>query len=298
MRRNIDTSLLRSFVAVAETGSMTTAAKQLHLTQAAVSQQIKRLEELFDRSLFDREQRRLALTSSGGMLLAKAPRLLAMNDELWATMTAPEFVGEVRLGVPGDIISAYIPPILKSFDKAWPDVRVFIVAGVTVDLQEQLKNGTIDLCLTTEESPKKGGERLLREPLVWVGAPHGTAYLRDPLPLALGDRSCIFRNAVLERLAKAGRHCDAATLRQRRGRSRCHGPARLVGALQPHHPRPGGRSAEAAGLPHLPLSAARRQLRHRRRTRPPHPNGARPGTKSTRCLKPAATPFIDMPGLL
>ena len=216
MRRNIDTSLLRSFVAVAETGSMTTAAKQLHLTQAAVSQQIKRLEELFDRPLFEREQRRLALTSSGGMLLAKAPRLLAMNDEIWATMTAPEFVGEVRLGVPGDIISAYIPPILKSFDKAWPDVRVFIVAGVTIDLQEQLKNGTIDLCLTTEENPKKGGERLLREPLVWVGAPNGTAYLRDPLPLALGDRSCIFRKAVLERLAKAGRNwrsvCDTSAM--------------------------------------------------------------------------------------
>ena len=206
MRRNIDPSLLRSFVAVAETGSMTTAAKQLHLTQAAVSQQIKRLEELFDRSLFEREQRRLALTSSGGMLLAKAPRLLAMNDEIWATMTAPDFVGEVRLGVPADIISAYIPPILKSFDQAWPDVRVFIVAGVTIDLQEQLKNGTIDLCLTTEESPKKGGEKLLREPLVWVGAANGTAHLRDPLPLALGDRSCIFRNAVLERLAKAGRN--------------------------------------------------------------------------------------------
>ena len=216
MRRNIDTSLLRSFVAVAETGSMTTAAKQLHLTQAAVSQQIKRLEELFDRQLFDREQRRLALTSSGGMLLAKAPRLLAMNDEIWATMTAPEFVGEVRLGVPGDIISAYIPPILKSFDKAWPDVRVFIAAGVTVDLQEQLKNGDIDLCLTTEQNPKKGGEKLLREPLVWVGAPNGTAYLRDPLPVALGDQSCIFRNAVLERLAKEGRNwrsvCDTSAM--------------------------------------------------------------------------------------
>lgn len=216
MRRNIDTSLLRSFIAVAETGSMTTAAKQLHLTQAAVSQQIKRLEELFDRPLFEREQRRLGLTSGGAMLLAKAPRLLAMNDEIWATMTAPDFVGEVRLGVPADIISAYIPPILKSFDKAWPDVRVFIVAGVTIDLQEQLKNGTIDLCLTTEQSPKKGGEKLLREPLVWVGAPNGTASSRDPLPLALGDRSCIFRQAVLERLAKAGRDwrsvCDTSAM--------------------------------------------------------------------------------------
>ncbi len=216
MRRNIDTSLLRTFVAVAETGSMTTAAKQLHLTQAAVSQQIKRLEELLDRPLFEREQRRLSLTTGGGMLLAKAPRLLALNDEIWATMTAPDFAGEVRLGVPHDIISAFIPPILKSFDKAWPDVRVFIVAGVTVELQEQLKDGAIDLCLTTEQSPKRGGEKLLRDPLVWVGAPNGTAYSRDPLPVALGDQSCIFRHAVLERLAKSGRNwrsvCDTSAM--------------------------------------------------------------------------------------
>ena len=216
MRRNIDTGLLRSFVAVAETGSMTTAAKQLHLTQAAISQQIKRLEELLQRPLFDRDARRLALTSGGAMLLAKAPRLLALNDEIWASLTAPDFAGEIRLGVPHDIISAYIPPILKSFDKAWPDVRVYIVAGVTVDLQEQLKNGDIDLCLTTEQQPKRGGEKLLRDPLVWAGAANGTAFMRDPLPLALGNASCIFRTAVLERLARDGRSwrsvCDTSAM--------------------------------------------------------------------------------------
>jgi DNA-binding transcriptional LysR family regulator len=216
MRRNIDTALLRTFVAVAETGTMTTAARQLHLTQAAVSQQIKRLEELLDRPLFERDQRRLELTTGGAMLLAKAPRLLALNDEIWAVMTAPDFAGEVRLGVPHDIISAFIPPVLKSFDKAWPDVRVYIVAGLTLELLEQLKNGDIDICLTTEQSPKRGGEKLLRDPLVWVGAPNGTAYTRDPLPVALGDQSCIFRNAVLERLAKSGRDwrsvCDTSAM--------------------------------------------------------------------------------------
>jgi DNA-binding transcriptional LysR family regulator len=206
MRRNIDTGLLRSFVAVAETGSMTTSAKQLHLTQAAVSQQIKRLEDLFDRPLFERDQRRLRLTAGGGILLAKAPRLLALNDEIWASMTAPDFVGEVRLGVPHDIVSPFIAPVLKSFDKAWPDVRVYIVAGVTIELLDQLENGAIDLCLTTEQLPRRGGEKLLRDPLVWVGAPNGTAHLRDPLPIALGDQACIFRNAVLERLAKQGRN--------------------------------------------------------------------------------------------
>ena len=99
MPHNIDTSLLRAFVAAAETGGMTSAARLVNLTQAAVSQQVKRLEETFGRQLFERDRRGLRLTPSGERLLVRARRLLALNDEVWALMTAPDFTGEVRLGV-------------------------------------------------------------------------------------------------------------------------------------------------------------------------------------------------------
>ena len=72
MPHNIDTSLLRAFVAAAETGGMTTAARLINLTQAAVSQQVKRLEETFGRQLFERERRGLRLTPSGERLLVRA----------------------------------------------------------------------------------------------------------------------------------------------------------------------------------------------------------------------------------
>jgi len=98
MHRDIDISLLRAFLAVVETGSVTKAAGTLNLTQAAVSQQIKRLEELFDTSLFSRANRRLNPTASGERLVAHARRLIALNDEIWTLMRAPEFEGEVRLG--------------------------------------------------------------------------------------------------------------------------------------------------------------------------------------------------------
>ena len=62
MARNIDTPLLRTFVAVAETAGMTAAANVLNLTQAAVSQQIKRLEDIFGAPLFERERKGLRLT--------------------------------------------------------------------------------------------------------------------------------------------------------------------------------------------------------------------------------------------
>jgi DNA-binding transcriptional LysR family regulator len=79
MPHNIDTSLLRAFVAAAETGGMTTAARLVNLTQAAVSQQVKRLEEMFGRQLFERDRRGLRLTASGERLLVRAQRLLALR---------------------------------------------------------------------------------------------------------------------------------------------------------------------------------------------------------------------------
>lgn len=80
--RNLDTALLRAFTTVAETTSMTVAANGLHLTQAAVSQQIKRLEELFGCILFERDRRGMRLTDEGERLFGKAKRLLSLNDEI------------------------------------------------------------------------------------------------------------------------------------------------------------------------------------------------------------------------
>ena len=203
--RNLDTSLLRSFVVVAETGGMTAASRQLHLTQAAVSQQIKRLEEALQTRLFDRDRRELSLTPSGQRLLGKAQRMLTLNDEIWTSMVRPEFEGEVRLGVPHDIVGSLMPQVLKRFDRAWPRVCVILDCSTTPVLLERLAAGEIDLTLTTEAHPARDGETLMREPLVWVGAVGGTAYRREPLPISLGDERCAFRPVVRDAIESTGR---------------------------------------------------------------------------------------------
>jgi DNA-binding transcriptional LysR family regulator len=205
MRRDIDIALLRAFVAVVESGSVTGAASLLSLTQAAVSQQLRRLEELFGTSLFERHHKRLVLKPAGERLLAQAQRLIALNDEVWSTMSAPAYEGEVRLGVPHDIVGPYMPPILKRFDKAWPRVRVSLECKTTPQLVEMLREGRIDLTLTTEQRCRSNGETLLEDDLVWTGALNGTAHLRDPLPLSIGDGSCEFRPSVLKSLREVGR---------------------------------------------------------------------------------------------
>jgi DNA-binding transcriptional LysR family regulator len=205
MPHNIDTSLLRAFVAAAETGGMTSAARLVNLTQAAVSQQVKRLEDTFGRQLFERDRRGLRLTSSGERLLGRAQRLLALNDEVWALMTAPDFTGEVRLGVPHDIVGPYMPPVLKSFDQAWPGVRVSLDCRTSVNLLRALERREVDLILTTEHGCAPHGETLLPDSLVWVGARDGRAYKRHPLPVSIGGEDCAFRPVAIEALNQAGR---------------------------------------------------------------------------------------------
>jgi DNA-binding transcriptional LysR family regulator len=205
MRRDIDIALLRAFVAVVETGSVTGAAALLNLTQAAVSQQLKRLEELFGTELFERHHKRLALKPNGERLIAHAQRLIGINDEVWGAMSAPAYEGEVRLGVPTDIVGTFLPPILKGFDKAWPRVRVQLKCSTTPQLLEALQHGNIDMTLTTEQRCRAHGETLMEDDLVWVGATNGTAHLRNPLPVSLGRETCEFRPSVLKALREAGR---------------------------------------------------------------------------------------------
>ena len=212
--RNIDVALLRAFVAVVETGSVTRAAHLLSLTQAAVSQQLKRLEELFGVELFDRSNRTLRTSADGERLLPHAQAMLTMNDALWGMMSKPHYEGELRVGVPHDVVEPNIPPVLKRFDRAWPRVHVTLTSGITVDLLESLEAGELDVALSTQPSTPKGAELLLRDPLVWVGAPGGVAHLRQPLPISFGSPVCAFRASAIAALADVKRDwrpvCEAS----------------------------------------------------------------------------------------
>jgi DNA-binding transcriptional LysR family regulator len=202
--RNIDLALLRAFVAVAETGQITTAAKVVSRSQGAVSQQIMRLEQVFGVVLFERQKNQIArLTRDGEKLLGKAHRLLAMNDAVVAEMREPDFSGEVRLGVPHDVVGVLMPPILRSFRQAHPHVLITLVSDVTKTLRMLLREGSVDLTLATELERADRDDHLLTDRLVWVGARDGDAGQRRPLSVALGKETCGFRAVAVKALASA-----------------------------------------------------------------------------------------------
>ncbi len=203
MRRNLDLTALRSFVAVAETGGVTKAAGFLNLTQSAVSMQLKRLEESLNLDLLDRSGRGVVLTGSGEQLLGYARRMLALNDEVYSRLTAQEFEGELTLGVPHDIVYPGIPSVLHKFHAAFPRVRVQLISSFTNRLKQQFHRGECDLILTTEDQIGSGGEVLNTLPLIWIGAEGGQAWKARPLRLAF-ETGCIFRSGVQRALDEAG----------------------------------------------------------------------------------------------
>lgn len=209
MIRNLDITTLRSFVTVADSGGVTRAAGFLHLTQSAVSMQLKRLEELLGLELLDRSGRGIALTAAGEQLLAYARRMVALNDEVIARLTDQGFEGEVVLGVPHDIVYPAVPRVLQQFNASFPRVKVQLLSSYSSRLKELYDRGECDLILTTEAGGGDHCETIAELPLRWVGAAGGSAWRQRPLRLALGRR-CLFRPKVIAALDAAGIPWDLA----------------------------------------------------------------------------------------
>ncbi|MCB1349759.1 MAG: LysR family transcriptional regulator [Maritimibacter sp.] len=195
MPRNLDMTALRAFATVAEAGGVTRAAGLLHLTQSAVSMQLKRLEEALGRQLLERAGRGVVLTADGEKLLGYARRILALNDEVWSRFTDAAFEGEVVLGVPHDVVYPALPPVLQRFHADYPRMKVTLVSSYTEALKRMFARGEADVILTTEDEVEAGGRTLATVPLIWVGAIGGTAWRTRPLRLAF-ERRNIFRAGV------------------------------------------------------------------------------------------------------
>lgn len=205
MPRNLDVGLLRTLIAVADCGSMSTAASRLHMTQGAISQRIKRLETATGQVLMQRDQLGARLTPAGERLLASARQLVDLNDAILATLT-PALSGRVRLGVPHDLIGTHLPPMLHQFAQRHPDIDVALVAGSSTELRRAWEAHKVDLALIEEPAGAHvgPGELLSLEQPVWVGAAGGRAWSRRPLPVCLVSDTCVFRQPVDAALRQAG----------------------------------------------------------------------------------------------
>jgi DNA-binding transcriptional LysR family regulator len=208
----LELDVLRTFVAIAETGSFTTAANAVFRTPSAVSMQIKKLEEVLGRAVFSRDARSVSLTTDGEILLGYARRMLAINREAVSKFIVPDIVGLVRLGSPDDYGERVLPYVLKRFAQSHPSIAVDVVIDDSGNLRRRLDEHTLEITLLTNsfKASMAGAEVLLTEPIVWAGAKGGCAHLRDPLPVSLWEEGCAWRASALDALGKQGRNYRVA----------------------------------------------------------------------------------------
>lgn len=199
----LDNEQLRTFLAVAETGSFTRAADEVHRTQSAVSMQIKKLEERLGCMLFARTGRDVQLTGEGRTLVGYAQKILALNEQAMSAVSGEEMSGCVRLGLPDDYADRLLPRVLAAFGRTHPSVDVLVDCHSSNAISQKIRSGELDLGIVTYADT--GGTIVRREQLHWVASESMTAALQDPIPLALGSEYCTWRHAAVDALRGAKR---------------------------------------------------------------------------------------------
>jgi len=213
-----DLDLLRTFVAIADSGGFTRAAERVGRTQSTVSLQIKKLEEGLGRRVFEREGGgrggESRLTPDGEILLNYARQVLRLCDEARSRIMDPGIEGTVRLGTPEDFATVHLPDILARFARAHPRVALEVNCDFTVNLLDGFSKGQYDLVLFKREPQGRpggspvgpaGGVGVWREVLVWTASPRLVFGEGEALPLVLSPVPDVYRKRAIAALDAAKR---------------------------------------------------------------------------------------------
>ncbi|MGN7917572.1 LysR family transcriptional regulator [Lysobacter antibioticus] len=197
---DFDPTLLRTFIAVNDAGGFTRAAERLHLTQSAVSHQIRRLEEHVGRALLHRTTRRLTLTEDGEDFLRHAEQILQSLDALSRRFQPSPITGAVRFGVPENFIGDRLPNLLCQFTRAFPNVRMDVSVSMSMDLRQMVDADELDLAVVIALPGDDADTVLRRTRFVWVASDSFDIAAGRSLPFAFFPSPCINRQVGVSAL--------------------------------------------------------------------------------------------------
>ena len=213
----MDIRQLKAFIAIAEAGTFTAGAERVHVTQAAVSMQIRLLEAEIGNRVFVRAPRRVILTEAGEKLLVRARAILREHDAALAEMAELSGAerGRVRVGSSSAMVSADpLPQILKDLRAAHPHAETSVASGTSQALVEQILKGELEVAFVSMPVEAQGieTESLSRDELIAIANPRhplaGQRTIDAPTlaaePLILGERGGNTRRLIDEFLARAG----------------------------------------------------------------------------------------------
>lgn len=200
---NLPLDAVRSFVHVAETGSVTAAGERFGRSQPAISLQIKKLEALLDRSLFVRDNKQLRLNEDGRVFLDYAQRLLALNDEALGHFLSPKIGGIVRFGIPSEFASSILPRVIGRFRRVYPEVTLEVTSDLSQNLLRGYRQQEFDMILALHDEPGSSRTPLSAhvhdDELVWVGY-SDVLDEQTTIPLVVAPKGCIYRKRIAKKL--------------------------------------------------------------------------------------------------
>jgi DNA-binding transcriptional LysR family regulator len=202
----LDIELLRSFVSVVDAGGFTRAGERVHRTQSTVSQQIRRLEDAVGKPLLLRDGKRATPTEEGERLLGYARRILALAQEAHDVVARPMAEGVVRVGLPEDFAAYRLVELLSDYVRSRPTLRLDMRSGLSATNRAALERGELDVALLKRRAGSGDCVASWPERLQWVTSRrHPVDLTRDPVPLAVSEQGCLYRNSLIHALEQAGR---------------------------------------------------------------------------------------------
>jgi DNA-binding transcriptional LysR family regulator len=205
MREPLEVDLLQTLVAIVETGSFTAAAERIHRTQQAVSMQMRRLEQIASKPIFDRRGRNVRLTPTGETMLGYARKILDLQREAFSALVNETSTAVVRLGAPDQYIGYLLPAWLNEATVRHPRTEILLRCEPSRVLRDLIGAGELDLALVTRRADWGNIEPLRREALVWASSAHHRIHEADPLPLVLFQEGSSSRELATSALTVAGR---------------------------------------------------------------------------------------------
>lgn len=202
---HVDLSVLRTFMAIVEEQTFAKASGRVHRTQAAVSQQMRRLESQLGVTLFQRAGRNNELTAKGQQLTEYAKRILQQHDDLMLAMNNTAQTSPIRIGAEADLAETVLPRFLRRFARISGSTPMQLHVGRSLHLLEALNGGLIDLALSTRWDKDLPSVVVQRSPVVWIAAQDYRLLRGMPVPLVLVEAPSIFRNIALDALERAGK---------------------------------------------------------------------------------------------
>jgi DNA-binding transcriptional LysR family regulator len=198
----IDLDLIKTFLTVVDAKGFKLAAQQLNKTPAAISQQIKRLEEILGKRVLERSNQGISLTSAGEILRTKGLRLMSLNYELLGELRQDELAGPLKFGAPTDYAPPLLQKLLPIFQREFPRVSPSIVLEPSRSLRPKVASGVLDMAIVAREPGGEEGYDLWTEEITWFGSSKNED---GATRCGVLTTDCVLRDGALRDL-KDGRH--------------------------------------------------------------------------------------------